>query len=128
MRKPSALISLSVLSLAIGLVHAADAALDMDLMQNVEDVNKSLASNIALRDAGASAKDAEELHTLFQTVEKHYLAKPEAPDGLALSRKSLQLTEKIQQQVGAQDFGGASGSATELSRTCRACHTFYKQS
>lgn len=128
MRKLSALIPLGVLCFAIGLARAADAALDMDLMQNVEDVNKSLASNIALRDAAASTKDAQELHELFKTVEGHYQAKPDAPDGLELSRKSLTLTKKIQDQVGGKDFDGASDSATELSRTCRACHTFYKQS
>ena len=99
-----------------------------DLMQNVEDVNKSLASNIALRDAAASTRDAQELHELFKTVEGHYQAKPDAPDGLELSRKSLTLTKKIQDQVGTKDFDGALDSATELSRTCRACHTFYKQS
>lgn len=121
-------ISLVSLLLAVSVVHAADAVLDMDLMQNVEDVNKSLASNIALRDAAASTRDAQELHDLFRTVEGHYQAKPDAPDGLELSRKSLSLTRKIQGQVGAQDFEGASDSATELSRTCRACHTFYKQS
>lgn len=114
--------------LAIGIAHAAGAVLDMDLMQNVEDANKSLASNIALRDAAASAKDAQELHELFKTVEGHYQAKPDAPDGLELSRKSLTLTRRIQEQVGGKDFEGASDSATELSRTCRACHTFYKQS
>lgn len=121
-------IPLVALWLAVSVVHAADAVLDMDLMQNVEDVNKSLASNIALRDAAASTRDAQELHELFKTVEGHYHAKPDAPDGLELSRKSLSLTQKIQGQVGAQDFEGASDSATELSRTCRACHTFYKQS
>lgn len=121
-------IPLGGLFLAIGIAHAAGAVLDMDLMQNVEDVNKSLASNIALRDAAASTKDAQELHELFKTVEGHYLAKPDAPDGLELSRKSLTLTKKIQDQVGGKDFDGALDSATELSRTCRACHTFYKQS
>ncbi len=121
-------IPLGGLFLAIGVAHAASAVLDMDLMQNVEDVNKSLASNIALRDAAASIKDAQELHELFKSVEGHYLAKPDAPDGLELSRKSLSLTQKIQEQVGSKNFEGAQDAATELSRTCRACHTFYKQS
>ncbi len=121
-------IPLGGLFLAIGFAHAANAVLDMELMQNVEDVNKSMASSIALRDAPASIKDAEELHELFKVVEGHYQAKPDAPDGLELSRKSLTLTKKIRDQVGAKDFEGASDSATELARTCRACHTFYKQS
>jgi hypothetical protein len=119
---------LAGLCLIVGIAHAAEAVLDTDLMQSVEDANKSLASNIAMRDAAASTRDAQELHTLFQTVEKHYLGKPDAPDGLDLSRKSLKLTEQIQQQIGAKEFDAATDSATQLSRTCRACHTFYKQS
>lgn len=117
-----------VLLVLTGMARAADAVLDMDLMQTVEDTNKSLSSNIAIQDAAASTKDAKELHELFKTVESHYVAKGDAADGVDLSRKSLQLTDKIIKQVGDKDFTGASEAATELSRTCRACHTFYKQS
>ncbi|HYR26521.1 MAG TPA: hypothetical protein VEQ09_11870 [Aquabacterium sp.] len=118
----------SVLLVLAGVARAADAVLDMDLMQTVEDTNKSLSSNIALQDAAASTKDARELHELFKTVEAHYVSKPDAADGVQLSRKSLTLTQQIIQQVGAKDFTGASESSSALSRTCRACHTFYKQS
>ncbi len=121
-------ISLVVLSVALGVAHAAEAVLDMDLMQTVEDTNKSLASGIALRDGSGAGRDAAELHELFRTVEAHYQSRPDAADGLELARKSLALTRKIQEQVGARDFDGAQDSATELSRTCRACHTFYKKS
>lgn len=121
-------ILLGVLLALAGVARAADAVLDMDLMQTVEDTNKSLSSNIATQDAAASTKDARELHELFKTVESHYVSKGDAADGVELSRKSLQLTQKIIEQVGGKDFTGASESATDLSRTCRACHTFYKQS
>lgn len=117
-----------VLLTLAGVVRAADAVVDMDLMQTIEDTNKSLSSNIAIQDAAASTKDAKELHELFGTVEAHYVAKGDAADGVELSRKSLQLSDQIMKQVGAKNFTGASESATELSRTCRACHTFYKQS
>jgi hypothetical protein len=119
---------ISALLAVASAVHAALPELDMDLMQTIEDTNKSMASHIAGSDAGASVKDAQELHTLFQAVEAHYVGKGDAPDGVELSRKSLELTRKIVQQVDGKDFEGASQSATELSRTCRACHTFYKQS
>lgn len=111
-----------------GAVQAADAVLDMDLMQTIEDTNKSLSSNIAIQDAPASTRDASELHQLFQTVEQHYVSKGDAQDGVDLSRKTLQLTDKIVKQVADKDFTAASEAATELSRTCRACHTFYKKS
>ncbi len=126
MRKPTLVIS-ALLAVA-GAVHAALPALDMDLMQTIEDTNKSMASHIAGSDAAGSLKDAQELHELFGAVEAHYVGKGDAVDGVELSRKSLQLTKKITEQVGSKDFTGASESATELSRTCRACHTFYKQS
>lgn len=119
---------LGALLFIVGLAQAADIELDMDLMQTIEDTNKSLSSNIALENISASVQDAQELHALFKTVEAHYEAKPDAPDGLELSRKSLELTNKIVEQVNAKAFGAASESATQLSRTCRACHTFYKQS
>lgn len=126
MRKPTLLIS-ALLAVASA-VHAALPALDMDLMQTIEDTNKSMASHIAGSDASGSLKDAQELHELFGAVEAHYVGKGDAVDGVELSRKSLQLTKKIIEQVGGKDFTGASESATDLSRTCRACHTFYKQS
>ncbi|WP_306566376.1 hypothetical protein [Aquabacterium sp.] len=126
MRKPTLVIS-ALLAVASA-VHAALPALDMDLMQTIEDTNKSMASHIAGSDAAGSLKDAQELHELFGAVEAHYVGKGDAVDGVELSRKSLQLTKKIIEQVGSKDFTGASESATDLSRTCRACHTFYKQS
>ncbi len=119
---------LMAMSVLAGAVHAAVVELDMDLMQTIEDTNKSLASNIAIQDVAASTREARELHELFRSVEAHYVSKPEAVDGLELSRKSLTLTSRIAKQMEDKDFTGASESATELSRTCRACHTFYKKS
>jgi hypothetical protein len=117
-----------VLAIIGGAVRAADGELDMDFMQTIEDTNKSLASNIALQDAKGSTSDAQELHTLFGTVEKHFVAKGDAQDAVDLTRQSLQLTQSIVQQVAQKDFGKAQDSATALSRTCRSCHTFYKKS
>jgi hypothetical protein len=117
-----------VLAILGGAVRAADGELDMDLMQTIEDTNKSLASNIALQDAKGSTSDAKELNALFGTVEKHFVAKGDAPDAVDLTRQSLQLTSDIVQQVAQKDFAKAQDSATALSRTCRSCHTFYKKS
>lgn len=118
-----------VLSLAVaaGMAYAADE-LDMDLMQTIEDTNKSLASNIAMQDAAKSTSDAKELHQLFVKVEAHFVAKGDAKDAVDLSRQSLDLTDAIVKSVGDKDFNKAQESATSLSRTCRTCHTFYKKS
>ena len=111
-----------------GVVRAADGELDMDLMQTIEDTNKSLSSNIATQNAPGSTADAKELQTLFAQVENHFVAKGGADDAVDLSRKSKELAESIVKSVAAKDFDAASESATTLSRTCRTCHTFYKKS
>jgi hypothetical protein len=85
-RKPTLVIS-ALLAVASA-VHAALPELDMDLMQTIEDTNKSMASHIAGSDAGASVKDAQELHTLFQAVEAHYVGKGDAPDGVSAGSRT----------------------------------------
>ncbi len=111
-----------------GAVCAAEGDLDTDLMQAIEDTNKDLASNVALQDAKAATANAQELHDMFRKVEAHFQAKGDANDAVGLSHKSQVLTEQIIKSVGDKDFSAATDSATELSRTCRACHTFYKKS
>lgn len=111
-------------------VYAAEA-LDTDLMQAIEDTHKSLASNIATGDQRAASAEAAELHAMFLQVEAHYTAQPEAAevaDAVALTRKSLALARSIGQQVQAGDFGTAAQTSTELGRTCKSCHNFYKKS
>ncbi len=111
-----------------GVVSAADGDLDMDLMQTIEDTNKSMASNIATQNGAGSTADAKELQTLFGKVEQHFVAKGGADDAVDLSRKSKDLAESIVKSVATKDFTAASESATTLSRNCRTCHTFYKKS
>ena len=111
-----------------GVVRAADGELDMDLMQTIEDTNKSLASNIATQNTQGSTADAKELQALFGQVEAHFVSKGGADDAVDLSRKSKDLAGTIVKSVGSKDFTTASDAATTLSRTCRTCHTFYKKS
>lgn len=106
----------------------ADATVDMDLMQNIEDANKSLASNIALKDAKGSVSDAQELARMFVTVETYFAHKGDALDAVAISKKSRELATTIVDQIGRKDFDGATNNATALGRACRECHTFYKKS
>ena len=122
------IIALTGLILIGGVVRAADGELDMDLMQTIEDTNKSMASNIATQNAAASTSDAKELQELFGKVEAHFVSKGDAEDAVELSRKSKELAGAIIKSVADKDFTTASDSATTLSRTCRTCHTFYKKS
>lgn len=109
--------------------HAAYTTVDMDLMQEIEEINDSLASNIALEKAEASLADARQLKELFVVVEGHYatLNEPNAEDALAISRDSLRLAGSIIDFVTQKDFESAANSATDLSRACRACHVFYRE-
>lgn len=108
-------------------VYSAEVELDTDLMQSIEDTNKSLSSNIAIRDAKGATSDAKELTEMFGKVEHHFEMKADAPDAVDLARKSKALTLTIAKSVASNDFAAATESATTLSRTCRTCHTFYKK-
>ncbi|CAH0352945.1 hypothetical protein [Aquabacterium sp. CECT 9606] len=127
MRKVS-LIILGFLLVLTTSVKSAQAELDMDLMQAIEDTNKSLSSNIAIKDQKASTSDAKELEQMFSKVETYFVEKGDAPDAVDLAKKSKELSLEIVKSVTAQDFDSATNAATTISRNCRTCHTFYKKS
>lgn len=108
-------------------VIADEAGLDTDLMQSIEDTNKSLSSNIALKDGKAAVSDSKELNEMFVKVQTYFEQKGDANDAVDLAKKSRTLTDSIVASVGHNDFDTATESATTLSRTCRTCHTFYKK-
>jgi hypothetical protein len=112
---------------ALLISSTALADVDMDLMQEIEEINDSLASNIALEKAEASLKDANELANLFVVVEEFYVKQPDAAEAVNISRESRALTAAILTAIEARDFESAANSATDLSRACRACHTFYRE-
>lgn len=107
--------------------RSGDTGLDTDLMQAIEDSNKSLSSNIALKDGAAAISDSKELNGMFDKVQLFFTQKGGADDAVDLAKKSKALTEDIVKEVNNKDFDTASQSATTLSRTCRTCHTFYKK-
>lgn len=117
-------------ALAAPLVGARSATdeLDTDLMQAIEDTNKSMASNIATRDGKAASADARELGEMFGKVETFYVQKGDAPDAVELARKSKALSGDLLKLISAKDFDTATHTATDLARTCKTCHNFYKKS
>ena len=121
------LVTFAALSLLSTSVTANESELDTDLMQSIEDANKSLSSNIALKDAKAAVSDSKELNEMFGKVQAYFEQKGGADDAVDLAKKSRTLTESIVSSVGHSDFDTATESATTLSRTCRTCHTFYKK-
>lgn len=125
MRKVIIFLGFSLLLIAA--VNCAEIELGADLMQTIEDANKSLSSNIALKDSKAASSDAQELTELFGKVEGFFVQKGGADNAVDLAKKSKELTLAIAQSVATNNFESASDSATTLSRTCRTCHTFYKK-
>jgi hypothetical protein len=116
----------AVLASIAGLAMAA-VELDTDLMQNIDDTNKSLASNIALKDGKAALADAKSMNEMFGQVETYFVQKGDAANAVDLTRKSRELTLAIVDSVTANNFDAATDAATTLSRTCRTCHSFYKK-
>lgn len=112
----------------IGSVKSAQIELDSDLMQTIEDTNKSLSSNIAIGDIKLGTTDAKELIDLFSKVEVYFVQKGDAPDAVDLTKKSKELAVEITQSLGKKDLASAMDQATTLSRTCKTCHNFYKKS
>lgn len=108
-------------------ISAEEAELDMDLMQTIEDTNKSLSSNIALQRIDPSIEDAKQLTSMFEIVEVHFIKKGDAENAVELSKKSKQLSQDIARLVNDKNFDTATNLATDLSRTCKSCHTFYKK-
>lgn len=125
MRKP--LVAIVVSLLASAAVMAADGEMQIELMQNIEDVNKSLASNIALSNKAGATSDAKELTAMFAEVEAHFQQKGDAANAVELATQSKNLSADIVKLVGENNFDAASTASTTLSRTCRTCHTFYKK-
>ncbi len=121
------ILALATIVLLSTSVQANESELDTDLMQSIEDTNKSLASNIALKDAQAAVSDSKELNSMFDKVQVFFEHKGGADDAVELARKSKGLTNDIVAQIGQSNFDAATNSATTLSRTCRTCHTFYKK-
>lgn len=126
MRKVPILLTLLSAAIALNAV-CAEPEMGMDLMQNIEDANKSLSSNIALANRQAAGDDAKELARMFQEVETFFVHKGDASNAVDLARQSRELSAEIVQLVATGKFEVATDKATTLSRTCRTCHTFYKK-
>jgi hypothetical protein len=105
---------------------AAAPGLDEALMENVEIINESLASNLSLKAAAAATTDAQDLDALFADVEAWFVQRGDAPDGVGYAQKTREAAAGIVKAVGEGQFETASNLAAELSRTCKACHRKYK--
>ena len=105
---------------------SAYAAVDADSMQIMEDTQKSLSSNIALKASKGALADARELEEMFKEVEEFFVKKGNAADGVTWSQESRALAGGVAKAVAASDFDGASQKAVSLAKTCKACHAIYK--
>lgn len=115
-----------VAALLSGGVLASQAIVDEDSMQLMDDRNKSLSSNISLRDAAGAKDDARALNEMFADVELYFAQKGKS-DAVDWSKQSRELSAEITRFIAASDFDHASQSAVTLSKTCKACHEVYKE-
>jgi len=121
-------LAITLLTLAVIVAPIASySEVDEDFMTAMEDLNKSLTSNLALKDAKASAAEAAEMKKMFEEVEAFFLQKADAADGVKWSQESRDLAGLIEKSVTANDFDTASQNAVSLSKTCKACHKIYKK-
>lgn len=121
--------SILYFSLAVmtGSVVAAEVSVDEDYMQVMEDRQKSLSSNIALKNGQAAVEDAKELDQMFNDVEAFYAQKGNATDAVNWTKESKDLSVAITKYVASNDFDTASVKAVTLAKTCKECHSVYKK-
>ncbi|MEQ1601899.1 MAG: hypothetical protein HOP04_03625 [Methylophilaceae bacterium] len=116
------------LYLALGFgALTAQGEVDEDFMTTMEDLNKSLSSNISVKDGKAATAEATEMEKMFVEVEAFFVKKTDAADGVKWSQDSRELSAAILKSVVAGDFDTAQQQATSLSKTCKACHKIYKK-
>lgn len=122
---------LSINFIAIAPVLSEEAEMDMDLMQTIESTNDNLSSNIALENAESAIADAQTLNELFAVVEKHYqkelAAGKDVAEAVDLTKKSVKFSGEIITFLQQEDYESAANTATDLARTCKTCHNFYKE-
>jgi predicted DNA-binding protein len=110
-----------------GSVVAAQSTVDEDFMQIMEDRQKSLSSNISLKNATAAREDVKELEDMFNEVEAFYVHKGNATDAVNWSKESKELAAAIEKYVASNDFDTASQTSATLAKTCKTCHRVYKK-
>jgi soluble cytochrome b562 len=115
-----------LMALVGAVAFAAAPGLDEEVMGTIEVVSESLASNIALQDVAASQTDAKDLDSLFAEVEVYFTGRGDAKDAVEYTRQSRALAVTVQTAVGAGKFDEAANAASEIARTCKACHRKYK--
>lgn len=121
-------LALSLMGLASATVVGAESEFEMDFMQSVEDVTKSLVSNLSQENGPAVLADARELDGMLSQVETHYTKKGDTPDAVEISKDSRALVGEIGKLAVAKDFDNATAKSSELSRACKSCHKIYKKS
>ncbi|MFL9710374.1 hypothetical protein [Methylobacillus sp. Pita1] len=117
------------LIISVGIAGSVAAALDEieeDFMQDIEDIQKSMTSNISLQDAATATSEAQELEVMFKDVEDFYVRKGDAPDAVDWSKESRTYLTEIVTALNKKNFATASESAVALAKTCKACHKIYK--
>ena len=121
------IIAYSALILMAGSVVAGQVSIDEDYMQCMDDRQKSLTSNLSLKNAQAAKQDVKELALMFSDVEIYYAQKGNADDAVTWSKESKVLAMAIEKYVASNDFDTAAQASVTLAKTCKTCHRTYKK-
>ena len=121
------LVGYFIFAVTTGSVMAAQPTVDEDFMQLMKDKQKSLSSNISLKDTQSATDDANEIVDMFNDVQAFYEKKANAADAVDWSKESKDLTATIAKYVAANDFDTAAQTSVTLAKACKTCHKIYKK-
>ncbi|MEY8878119.1 MAG: hypothetical protein AB9M60_16525 [Leptothrix sp. (in: b-proteobacteria)] len=117
----------TALTLALlGTALSAPFEVNEDVMRDIEDVTKSLDSNVSLKQAKPAQAEVLEVISFFKQVEGYYAARADKPDAAGYARRAHELGAQIQQALDAGNYDAASQGVNALTRTCKTCHDAYK--
>jgi hypothetical protein len=105
---------------------SADSDLKSELMPTIEEVTKSLDSDVSQQEAHAAA-EARELEELFKRVEAYFALRGDAADAVGFAQASQGIAAGVAKSVEAHDYDAASTGVSSLVRSCKSCHEAYRK-
>jgi cytochrome c556 len=120
------ILSLGLAGALLGSALSAQFEVTDDGMRDIEDVTKSLDSNVALQQGHPASAEVREIIAFFKQVEAYYARQPDKADAVVFSRQTHELGAQILQALEAGNYDGAASGVSALTRSCKGCHDVYK--
>lgn len=115
----------------LGTLASAAANIDLtdfddDVMKNMDDIVKTLDSDLASRNAKSAQADAADIRDGLHWAEEYFKRKGNIEDAVQLARHGEDLAAEVARSAASNDFDAALTSYESLVKTCRRCHDSYK--